>query len=414
MSIGGESVERLFAALNPRRTMLGRTASQIRSSPSVAPASIIIVLIIMVTVVTTTVGYAALNPASTPASSPASSPASCQRHNCAAITLTDRQSGAIASGTQVSINVDWSSYGPVVASNLQNVQFLDSAGVPMPAWLESCDGSESSCNSSSNSSLVWVKLDQSIQPGGEIRMFLAFAPTSTNDFSPTGDWGESPQLSPTYAEFDNGARVFNFYDDFAGTSLGSQWNIGAGGNPVTVDNGLTVGPAQSENDADAISTGSSFGEGAIDFYGVIPATAALTGDFTYAGVGIGTAESTVSGCCYFDNSVLIGEATGTYGLETGSSDGLDEGPGSIVAGLIFGTNSTYSILIPSSSPSTVTASVNYGQNISSSTGLPTLPQPIAIFNQKNTGISIGPVYWIRERTYTEPGAVTQVISTVLG
>ena len=394
--------------------MLGRAAGQIRASPSVAPAPIIIVLIIMVTVVTTTVSYAALSPASTPTSGPASSPASCQRQSCEEIVLTDRESGAIAGGTQVSIDVDWSSYGPVVASNLQNVQFLDSAGAPVPAWLESCNGSESSCSSSSNSSLVWVKLDQSIQLGGQIRIFLAFASTSTNDLSPTGDWGESPQLSPTYAEFDNGARVFNFYDDFAGTSLGSQWNTGAGSNPVTVKDGLTVGPAQSENDADAISTVSSFGEGAIDFYGVIPVNAAHSGVFTYAGVGVGTAKSTAPGCCYFDNSVLIGESTGTYGLETGSSDGLDEGPGSIVAGLTFGTNSTYSILIPSSSPSTVTASVNYGQNISSSTGLPTLPQPIAIFNQKNTGIPIGPVYWIRERTYTEPGAVTQLISTVSG
>ena len=32
-------------------------------------------------------------------------------------------------------------------------------------------------------------------------------------------WGEAPSLSGTYGQYDNGANVFTFYDNFAGASL---------------------------------------------------------------------------------------------------------------------------------------------------------------------------------------------------
>ncbi|MGA2664741.1 MAG: hypothetical protein ABSF83_07340 [Nitrososphaerales archaeon] len=362
----------------------------------------------MITVSTTTATVVIVN--DTRPSTTTTAPAGCPASPCVTITLTNQGTSTIESGSQVAIDVDWASYASVLAPNLQNVRFLDSGGAPIPAWLESCDGSESSCGTSSDVSLVWVKLDGAIAPGGSGTVFLAFAPTSVDEFSPSGDWGESPMLSPTYAEFDNGARVFNFYDDFAGTSLSGQWVNGTADNPVTVDDGLTVGPSPTDNDANAISSVDSFGAGVVDFYGVIAATGASSGDFTYGGVGLATPQSVQAGCCYFDNSALIGEATGTYGLMTGASDGLDGGAGTIVAGLTFGTNSTYSIVVPSSSPSSIAAQVDYGQTISSSVGMPTLPQPISFFDQGNTGISIGPIHWIRERAYVDPDALTQETS----
>jgi hypothetical protein len=52
--------------------------------------------------------------------------------------------------------------------------------------------------------------------------------------------GEAPTLPGTYAQYDNGANVFAFYDDFAGTSISSAWNtVGAQGT-YSVDNGLTM------------------------------------------------------------------------------------------------------------------------------------------------------------------------------
>ncbi|MGC8566942.1 MAG: hypothetical protein ACP5M8_04760 [Caldisphaera sp.] len=50
--------------------------------------------------------------------------------------------------------------------------------------------------------------------------------------------GEAPQLSPTYAEYDDGANVFNNYWNFARTSLPTGWN--STGMTVTVNNGVTA------------------------------------------------------------------------------------------------------------------------------------------------------------------------------
>jgi len=51
-------------------------------------------------------------------------------------------------------------------------------------------------------------------------------------------WGEAPQLSPTYAEYDNGVSVFPFYDNFAGTTLSSKWTVS--GITYTVNNGFSA------------------------------------------------------------------------------------------------------------------------------------------------------------------------------
>jgi hypothetical protein len=68
------------------------------------------------------------------------------------------------------------------------------------------------------------------------------------DFFPTGDnvlnpvnTGEAPTLSSTYGGYDNGANVFNFCDNFAGTSLSSKWiESGITSSNIAVNNGLTM------------------------------------------------------------------------------------------------------------------------------------------------------------------------------
>jgi hypothetical protein len=53
--------------------------------------------------------------------------------------------------------------------------------------------------------------------------------------------GEAPQLSSSYAKYDNGGSVFNYYDNFLGSSLDSGWaenSVFAA--YVAVSNGLQV------------------------------------------------------------------------------------------------------------------------------------------------------------------------------
>ncbi|MGC8670160.1 MAG: hypothetical protein ACP5TL_03350, partial [Candidatus Micrarchaeia archaeon] len=52
--------------------------------------------------------------------------------------------------------------------------------------------------------------------------------------------GEAPQLSSTYAKYDDGASVFNVYQNFAGTSCPAGWSCYSGS---TINNGLTLNNA---------------------------------------------------------------------------------------------------------------------------------------------------------------------------
>ena len=100
-------------------------------------------------------------------------------------------------------------------------------------------------------------------------MYLGFAAKTTNLLSNSGTSGigEAPQLSPTYAEYDDGASVFSFYDNFAGTSLNtSKWTYGS--LTPDVNDGLTFTCSDCNGYLVSIPT---FGYNTtIDWYGYIP------------------------------------------------------------------------------------------------------------------------------------------------
>ena len=87
------------------------------------------------------------------------------------------------------------------------------------------------------SSIVWVNMSGTVITGkSSVKIYMLFGP-STENFGK--HWGEAPQLSATYGQYDNGAKVFSFYDNFAGTTLSSRWTTG-GDYSGSVDNGLTL------------------------------------------------------------------------------------------------------------------------------------------------------------------------------
>ncbi len=155
------------------------------------------------------------------------------------VTISNSQSSATVSPFDEEINVPSSDYSSYAASNLQNVEFYYRNGTIIPSWLET---------QTSSNAIWWLKLG-SIPASSSITVYMGFASTSTNLFNTVND-GEAPQLSPSYAEYDDGFNVFNFYDDFRGTVLnGSKWAIfsGASGyNPIVVNNGLLIFPDSSQ------------------------------------------------------------------------------------------------------------------------------------------------------------------------
>jgi hypothetical protein len=68
---------------------------------------------------------------------------------------------------------------------------------------------------------------------------MVFYPKSDNVLN-TVNTGEAPQLSSTYAEYDDGANVFTDYWNFAGTTLPSEFSEVNAGGTITVNNGLNI------------------------------------------------------------------------------------------------------------------------------------------------------------------------------
>jgi hypothetical protein len=90
--------------------------------------------------------------------------------------------------------------------------------------------------------VTWVNT-VSIPANSKITIYLGFASKSTNLLSNSGTSGigEAPQLSPSYAEYDDGANVFNNYWNFAGTTLPAGWTTWGTSPVYTVNNGLQAG-----------------------------------------------------------------------------------------------------------------------------------------------------------------------------
>ena len=138
------------------------------------------------------------------------------------------------------ISVDSDAYASYEQSGLQNVEFTTSPnaqGTVLDAWIES------NASNTAGDTIYWVKLPNGIGADSSITIYMNFMPNSV--MSSSGPTGEAPQLSSTYAEYDDGASVFNFYDNFAGTSLNTnKWTSGYGsGGSITVNDGITVNGA---------------------------------------------------------------------------------------------------------------------------------------------------------------------------
>ncbi len=138
-----------------------------------------------------------------------------------AITLTNGQTTATPASFQQMVTWDPATYSAYEGTSLGNIRFCSSAScaTELYSWLESCSSACSTGGSTSTSATAWVNLGSLSVPanGGTLTIYMVFEASSA-----TFDgvyWGEAPQLSPTYAQYDNGASVFTSYFD-GNTPLG--------------------------------------------------------------------------------------------------------------------------------------------------------------------------------------------------
>lgn len=155
----------------------------------------------------------------------------------APITLTNTQSSTVAAGVQQKISFIPAAYSAYENSNLGNIRFYYN-GKELNSWCETA-----CTNTSVSNAIFWVKLPVPIGASGTARstinIVMYFLPTFVNYDSVYA--GEAPQMSPLYAEYDNGASVFNYYDNFAGSTLSQSYTqIVPAGTTIVQNNGITI------------------------------------------------------------------------------------------------------------------------------------------------------------------------------
>lgn len=145
--------------------------------------------------------------------------------------------GAASTGSyDQPVMVNSSAYPSLINSNWTNaVVEYTSNNTPINTWIES------GASNLSRDTLLWLRLAP-LPAHGWTNVSIWFWPKTSFNLSESGSMGENPMLSPHYAEFDNGARVFVDYANFSGTSLPNGWTT-LGNWDGSVHHGLTVAAA---------------------------------------------------------------------------------------------------------------------------------------------------------------------------
>ena len=295
------------------------------------------------------------------------------------LTLNESWSSVVSPYVQQNITINQSNYTSYINYNgsIANFEITYANGTVVPSWIES---------NQSNQTLVWLNITNTTT-----NVYLDFFNMTTNMLNSTGTngIGEAPQLSSTYAEYDDGASVFTNYWNFAGTTLPSGWT--ASGVSYTVNNGVSVGATTEGTKGTLLTTNAIFNASEVlDIYGtqnydtsyyqgmgaLYITSSVNSGTFFYtsSSSSINTQQTTSSGSTAFDNT-QVGTAplTAIYTIQATS------------------TTSNYF--------------VNYGSEQTISADAPTYPLQAGILTAITAQDSIT---WIRTRSYPPNGVMPSV------
>ncbi len=249
------------------------------------------------------------------------------------IRITNSQNSPTSAPFDQAVTVDSAEFSRYENANLSNIRFFYKNGTIVPSWLE---GSyKSSFSNASTRTLYWLKLQNGIGAGQTIYVYMGFGPTGSMMFNSNNTGADPYGFSSSYPiySYDDGSKIFPFYDNFAGNTLDSNWTAINGSGKETrqgyyVDNGLYQN--QSSGAEVSIYTGNMFHYGQIvDFGGSIPSRYALpSGPPYYCGVGEGTNKEGFFNAAnaFSDNVLTNGQAILMgYGVQEQSSLGCSGG-----------------------------------------------------------------------------------------
>jgi hypothetical protein len=135
----------------------------------------------------------------------------------APIKITNSQSVPTPENFTQLLTVNWSKYSSYLNSNVSNVRLYTSTiFIPsheLYAWIQNNN------TKTATSSYVWVNLSNNTIPaGGSLTIYMVFLSTTAYW---SVHWGTSPLIS---RQFDNGIRVFPYYDNFTTTLNSADLN----------------------------------------------------------------------------------------------------------------------------------------------------------------------------------------------
>ena len=298
------------------------------------------------------------------------------------ITFTNSQSQATPSNFQQLIQTT------LLYPN--GVRFWSPTDGWLHAWLESIQ---------SNSANIWVKIPSSIPASGTYQLYMIQDNTLPMDGV---YWGEAPQLSSTYAQYDNGANIFPYYQRWGSLSaLPSGWSS-ISGTVITYSSTYTeLAPAQ--------STGGWYG-----IY-LTPMTSSLSSTPTVWEF-YGNMYDSVNAGNYIGTNTGAGNNYNGYAFSEGNSNTnliylLNGGSLFDVSTGYFDTNNNKVYTMQMNSPTSLQMFINYAQIYSTTSATSESPTYFDILISNNRGSNPSTpiyIYWLRTRAYPPNGVMPSV------
>jgi len=255
------------------------------------------------------------------------------------------------------------------------------------AWLESL--------SSTNQAVIWVKIPSSISANGVYQIYMV------EDSSLNFDgnyWGEAPQLSSSYGQYDNGGNVFSNYWNFAGTSLPSSLTEEGTTSNITINNGITF---SGSSDALVRSTN------AISYPQITESliqTSAST-DYPTAVIGEGTTTTLLDNeYGWLQNGYAWDYYGGAWRLEYVTTNNARGIVGAVTANMVAGD--VYSIVwVAVGNEKTY---INYTSQVNSTdTTISSIGNYYAYLGFDTSGSSSYTAQWLRTRAYPPNGMMPE-------
>ncbi len=258
---------------------------------------------------------------------------------------------------------------------------------PLLAWIESYTSDLSSV-------LVWVLLPDGIPASSTTTIYMKVASTYQCPYT-----GMAPQLTSTYALFDNASKIFPYYQRWGGLSgLPNGWVYEDTPTIVYDDDYTQIEPGTTEDEWSGIQTNTYTFDYPIawDFYGNMYASSTVQ---TWVGTNTSTSGQSSYGLFEYgspNNEVYIVNGAYLTEFDTGYVD--------------TNANKVYSMYMDGTY---VNALINYNSIYSTNSGTSYTPQFFIfyIYNESTTIPSILlTIYWLRTRAMPPNGVMPSVTS----